>query len=157
MRLYLLRHGIAEDRRPDLPDAARRLTPEGIAKMIEEAKRFAAIGLKPDAILTSPLPRASETARIVAESLAGQVREDDRLTCGCSFGEMQSIVRECGQAAEIMLVGHEPDLSMIASDLVGGANIDLKKGGLIRIDIDSPDPGQGILKWLLAPATLLSE
>ncbi len=159
MKLYLLRHGIAEDRRPDLPDGARRLTPEGIARMKLEAKRFADIGLKPDRIITSPLPRASETAVIVAEALGLQaiLREDDRLACGFGFRDFQAIIREQDQATEVMLVGHEPDFSMIASDLIGEANIDLKKGGLIRIDLEKPVPGQGLLKWLLAPATLIGE
>ena len=81
---------------------------------------------------------------------------DDRLAGGFSLGDLQAIVSE-RSAAEIMLVGHEPDLSMLASDLIGDVSIDLKKGGLIRIDADLVEPGRGVLKWLLAPSVLVAD
>jgi phosphohistidine phosphatase len=50
-----------------------------------------------------------------------------------------------------MLVGHEPDFSLIISALTGGGKVILKKGGLARVDITATAPLQGDLVWLLPP------
>ena len=49
-----------------------------------------------------------------------------------------------------MFVGHEPDFSTTISSLVGGRVV-MKRGGLARIDIVSPQPLLGELVWLIAP------
>src|ERR1700678_2627326 len=67
MILYVLRHGSAEDEPPPGgDDGARRLTARGREKVREAAAGMRALGLKFDAILASPLPRAAETAELVA-------------------------------------------------------------------------------------------
>ena len=156
MKLYFLRHGIAEDLQPGMTDAERRLTPEGIAEMRAEAQALKHLKLKIDLILTSPLPRARETADIVAEALDRKdcLREDVRLAHGCRLGDLQKMVEENPQAQRLMLVGHEPTLSMMAGQLLGDATLNLKKGGLIRIETDRIEPGQGLLEWLLTPTIL---
>jgi hypothetical protein len=50
-----------------------------------------------------------------------------------------------------MLVGHEPDFSAVISALTGGSRIELKKGGLARVDIMDPATLEGVLVWLLPP------
>src|SRR5258708_30425458 len=154
MRLYLLRHGIAEEWRPDFPDEKRRLTAEGKRKVRLIAQGISKLDLGLDLIFTSPLPRASETAEIVADVLGCKelVNVDDRLAGGFSLHEARGIISDAGSAQSGMLVRHEPGFRMVASSLAGGSQIDLKKGGLIRIDTDEIAPGLGVLKWLLAPA-----
>lgn len=158
MKLFLLRHGIAEDRRPGHSDAERRLTPDGIERMRREAQAFARIGVNPERIVTSPLARAYETAQIVAEALGqgGAVRVDERLAGNVGIGDCQDIVAAEPGVSRWMLVGHEPTLSMLAGLLTGGSAIELKKGGLVLLETERIEPGAGVLKWLLAPATLLS-
>ncbi len=159
MRLYLLRHGIAEEWRPDFPDEKRRLTAEGKRKVRLIAQGISKLDLGLDLIFTSPLPRASETAEIVADVLGCKelVNVDDRLAGGFSLHGARGIISDAGSAQSVMLVGHEPGFSMVASSLTGGSQIDLKKGGLIRIDTDEIAPGLGVLKWLLAPAIFVEE
>jgi len=157
MKLYLLRHGVAEERRLDLPDHERHLTAEGIAEMRAVAAGLRRLKLKVDLILTSPFPRARETAEIVAEALemADRLREDARLAPGCRLGDLQLIIESHPQAGRLMIVGHESDFSIMAGQLVGGAAIDLKKGGLIRLETDRIEPGRGVLEWLLTPGILM--
>src|ERR1051325_10595965 len=75
MKLYLVRHGIAEEAKDTKPDGQRALTPEGIEKFKQAAKGFARMLDEEETIaviLTSPLARARQTAEILAKALAKQ-------------------------------------------------------------------------------------
>jgi phosphohistidine phosphatase len=157
VKLYFLRHGIAEDPRPGQSDRDRQLTPEGIAGMRAESEVLRQLNLKLDLILTSPYDRARQTAEIVAEALGltDKLEMEPRLAPGCRLGDLQEIVGDRPQVQRIMLVSHNPDLPVMAGQLAGGANIDMKKGGLIRIDTDRVEPGAGMLEWIFTPGVLL--
>src|SRR5579875_3316406 len=123
MKCYFLRHGIAAERGEwEGSDFDRPLTDEGHARMAREAKAIAKFDLGIELILTSPLVRAKETAEIVAKALKLQER-------------LEGMLREHRGAKALLLVGHEPGMSRTIGELVGGAAIDLKKGGLARVDL----------------------
>ncbi|MCC6729287.1 MAG: phosphohistidine phosphatase SixA [Chthonomonadales bacterium] len=155
MQLYLLRHGVAEEARGALSDAERRLTEEGVEQMRAVGHALAHRGLRLDALLSSPLARARETARIVAEALDAPLAVEPSLAGGFSLGALQEIVGRHADVRRAMLVGHEPSLSRVAGQLVGGAAIELKKGGLIWIEADRLEPGGGVLRWLVTPSLLV--
>ena len=69
MNIYILRHGIAENRDLGKPDATRQLTKQGKRDLHALLQQARAAGVSPQTILTSPLTRALETARIAAEEL----------------------------------------------------------------------------------------
>lgn len=152
MELYLLRHGEATAREPGIPDAERRLTPEGADEVRRVAARLVSAGARPALIYTSPLPRALETAQLVAEALAmpDAVVVTERLA-GCSPGDAQAIVGDRNE--DVMLVGHNPDLELLVRWLTG-ARCGLKKAGVARIRADVVEPGAGELMWLLSPRIL---
>ena len=155
MKLYFLRHGIAADREEwQGRDFDRPLTPEGKDRMEREAKAIAKLGLSLDAIVTSPLIRAKQTAEIVASALKMRASEDGRL--GPDFDErrLAEILREQRDAKSVMLVGHEPNFSETISGIVGGGRIDLKKGGLAYVDIAGGGDISGALVWLIPPKVL---
>ncbi|MFN8543837.1 MAG: phosphohistidine phosphatase SixA [Candidatus Binatia bacterium] len=161
MRLYILRHGIAEDAGPRGDDGARRLTPEGRAKMRRAAVGLKRLGVEPELILTSPLPRAAETAAIVAELLAPRVapREVPALATGSAAAEVLRALRPFAQRRRLMLVGHEPTLSELASLLLTGSTdglaLRLKKGGCLAIALEHLVPRSGAaLAWVLTPRQL---
>lgn len=157
MKLYFLRHGLAESRgRWAGPDSERPLTDEGIARMECEAAALEALGLSPDVIVTSPLARAYQTARIVARQVGLQDRlvTDERLAPGFGVGELRGILEEYPGAAAVMLVGHEPDFSLTVGDLIGGGTVVFKKGGLGRVDASDASLGDAELVWLLPPSVL---
>jgi phosphohistidine phosphatase len=158
--LYLLRHGIAEDRTSDKPDRDRTLTPRGRARM-----RRAAIGLRAlvgrvDEIFTSPYPRAAETAAIAGSTFGKAVkpRPLDALSHGTSPMEALRVLRSIAKGQHVMLVGHEPELSHLASLLltgsIDGLRLELKKGGCIAIAIRTLAPRVATLEWLATPRTL---
>ena len=154
-QLYFLRHGVA-----DWPnweherDAERPLTDGGMEKMKAEARAMARLGLKLDALVSSPLTRAYQTAEAIAKRLDLEVTEDPLLAPGFDVTRLRELLRRYPDAQALMLVGHEPDFSQTISELIGGGRVVMKKGGLARVDLQATDPPSGELVWLLAPKTL---
>lgn len=156
MKLYFLRHGIAEDPGPGTRDFDRRLTPEGITEMEGVGRGLKVLGLDFDAILTSPLVRARETAALAAQALG---REDRLTICqplasGAGFSDLKSALDGQHSRARVLLVGHEPDMSTLISYLVGGGAVRMKKASLAYVEAFPISPGAGELRWLLTAEQL---
>jgi phosphohistidine phosphatase len=158
MHLFFLRHGIAEDRNTAANDFDRKLIPEGISEIERLAQGLKRLDLKLDRIYTSPLPRSDETARIVAGALEigpeNLIVEPELAPGQFDMDQLRALLKDERRQTRIMFVGHEPDLSLLVEQLVGGASIDLKKGGLARVEANRVEPGCGVLRWLLTPAHL---
>lgn len=157
MKLYFLRHGAAvESEEWTGDDADRPLTADGRKALEREAKMFARLDLEPERIISSPLARAKETAEIIGERLdiRDRVIHDDRLADSFDLKRLSEVVKENADAECLMLVGHEPSLSHVIGELTGGTNVDLKKGGLARIDLADASSLSGDLVWLIPPKVL---
>lgn len=161
--LYLMRHGIAADSggegSPD--DAKRPLTPEGKLKLRAIAKGLESIGVEFDWIVTSPLKRAVETGEVVGESIAAKAPRDlcEALAPGAeSAQEVIAFLSQRRDRTRVLLVGHEPDLSGLVSELVGAgrsARLAFKKGACCLISFDGvPSQPPGQLSWWLTPRIL---
>jgi phosphohistidine phosphatase len=153
MRLYFLRHGIADW--PDWDparDHERPLTKEGLKKMKEQARTLAELGVKIDAILSSPYTRAYQTADIVAAKLRLDVRTEPRLAPGFNADKLAEIAESFDESQALLLVGHEPSFSTVIAELIGGGRVQLKKGALARVDVNRELRGE--LVWLLQPKVL---
>ena len=152
MQLYFLRHGLADW--PDwdpAQDHLRPLTKDGVRKMKAEARAVAAWGLAIDAVLSSPYTRAWQTADIMAEKLGLEATEEPRLAPGFNYERLCDIVAERAPANALLLVGHEPTLSLTISRLIGGGRLLMKKGALARVDVTARTPLSGELIWLVSP------
>jgi len=155
MELYILRHGIAEERGAG-PDADRALTDEGRRKLRSVLERAAKAKASPSLILTSPYKRALETAEMAARVLRCEkkIAHTDLLLPEAAPDTFWEEVRARRHETALLAAGHEPMLSATAAWLLGAPQIqiDLKKGALVRIDLDrfGPRP-QGVLRWLLTP------
>jgi phosphohistidine phosphatase len=163
MNLYLLRHGAAAKRGAPgyVNDADRPLTDEGREKLRAAARAVKAMKLKFDRILSSPCQRARQTAEIIADSLhlAGRIEFSDHLAPDGKIDALiQQLQRFRPKPENVLLVGHEPCLSELASILMTGKTglpIKLKKAGLIRLSADSLRPGAcAELDWLLTPGLM---
>ncbi len=157
MELYFLRHELAGDREDWMGDDRKRpLTDQGKKRMAESAKTLDSLGLGLDAILTSPLSRARQTAEIAAEGLGLEkvLAEDERLAPGFNPEALAQILKDYSRAKALMLIGHEPDFSETVSAITGGSQILFKKGGLARVDLTDLTSPQGQLVWLIPPKIL---
>lgn len=156
--LYLVRHAIAETRGPEWPDDRQRpLTAAGIRRFKEVVRGLARTDLQLDLILTSPLTRAAQTARLLAElPSAPPLKLLEALAPGTSLANVLAAVARAARGHRIALVGHEPDLGHLAAALIGGRrSLAFKKGGIARIDLPSMTPPlRGSLVWFAPPKML---
>ena len=141
MQLYLLRHGIAEQKSASGRDADRRLTPAGASALRDTLKR---VDASPEAIVSSPYVRAIETARIASELLGytGVVLTSSALCPEAAPVELWGEVRTLGPVSSILLVSHEPLLSAAASWMLGetGVVVRFDPGTIICLDVASAGP-----------------
>lgn len=157
--LYLIRHGLAEERGDRWPDDNKRpLTDEGISRMRKATRGLARLGVTVDVVLSSPLVRARQTAEIVAAGLDPRpsLVNIDSLAPDGSFAAIVADLEKHGRKTRIALVGHEPAVGELAARLIGSRHpLELKKGAVCRIDLDEiPPGGPGDLRWLLTPKIL---
>ena len=156
MIVYLVRHGSAEDWAESGRDRDRRLTDQGRSRLRHSGRGLKKLGVKPESILTSPFPRAAETAAILAEAL-NRVHTLETVEMLQSGGGSEQHIRELlhDQPDEVMIVGHQPEMSLMAEELVGrGARFIFKKGSVCRIELADP-LAEGHLVWLLPPKVLV--
>jgi phosphohistidine phosphatase len=177
MKLYVMRHGPAEDHSHTGRDADRALTTSGRDRVRSVARALLDEGEAPFHVVSSPLARALQTAEIVAAvtSLDKRAREDDKAKKSKATGAVEvrremapggdelSLVAELTKAGHkrVMIVGHEPDLSMLVSRLVGRTPPQgMLKAMVVGLKLTPTEPGvEGIgitaRSWfILDPKTL---
>jgi len=156
MKLYLVRHGIAEDAVYE-DDSLRPLTEKGRDKVKRIAQTLKKLGIEPDLIVSSPFVRASQTASIFAKVLKykEEILYSDTLV---PMGEPEKMIGEINEkynVNDLMLVGHEPHLSTLAGFLLNGGpefSMNLKKGGICCLSVeDLHDDRRAVLEWLVTP------
>ena len=166
MNLFILRHGIAsdpgEDGLPkDLKDADRPLSAKGKQRMWRITEAMRTMELTFDAVVSSPLLRARQTAQTVTEAL--ELRRKLLLTDHLApTGNPKLLIDQLNakgpRAKNILLVGHEPYLSELIALLIAGSPtvmIDLRKGGLAKLEVEKLRFGRcATLGWLLTPKQL---
>lgn len=169
MDLFILRHGYAGNRLSDpMKDTKRQLTVSGKKEVVEIAKSLKKLGVKFNVIFSSPLARAFQTAKIIAEEykLIEQIEQSEDLKPNGSKDLLYNKLSKLNIDSVILIVGHEPYLSSMINDIISkndadrnynknNNNIILKKAGLSRIKITSTVPKlKGELRWLLTPRIL---
>jgi phosphohistidine phosphatase len=158
-RLYLIRHGLAEERGEAWPDDARRpLSDEGMSRLRKEARGLVRLGVTFDVVLTSPLVRARQTADILAGGFSTRpaIVVMESLAPDGSPQAVLSDLEKHARRMRIALVGHEPGIGELAARLIGSRRaFAFKKGSICRIDVKSlPPAGPGLLRWFVTPKIL---
>jgi len=147
VKLYLLRHGKADWPNWHKPDDDRPLTDDGRKQLDTVGQMLARLEVAP-VILTSPLPRASQTAEIAGKHLRQKIRIEPLLRPGFDAGKLKKILKDFS-GDNLMIVGHEPDFTRTISQLTGGET-KLSKAGVALIDLDISSM-KGELRWLVPP------
>jgi phosphohistidine phosphatase len=162
MELYLVRHAPAT--RPDPAqwpdDGERPLTPEGEAKFRKAARGLRRVVPTVDLVLSSPFARAWRTAELLEEDAGWPApKPSPGLEAGRSPVEGIETIRPHLSASSLAVVGHEPNLSELASTLLTGnatrLALEIKKGGVVHLRLeDGLRPGTALLRGLLTPKVL---
>ena len=158
MRVLIIRHAIAEER-TDGGDEARALTGDGHRKMRAAAEGLRRVVKHIDVLASSPLVRAVQTAEIVGKAYDGKkVVRVDVLKPGKPLKGVLGWVQGQPGDATVALVGHEPQLGILASWLVSGERrsfVRMRKGSACLIEFaERVTPGGGTLLWMLKPSQL---
>ncbi len=157
MDLFILRHGKAGKISDGTADAARALTRDGKDKIKKMARLMKVNKFRFDAIATSPLKRAYGTAKIIATVLGQKERLTvwDELAPGGDLDTVCYNASHYGENATVLIVGHEPGLSLLISKIIGGngnGSLVLAKAGLAKIrNYSFTKRPSGDLQWILTP------
>ena len=155
MNLYLIRHSIAENISLNKKDFERELTEEGkfvIQKASEALKNY--VG-KVDVVLTSPLTRSIQTADIISSNLqeVPNVIKDNNLGTGSRTSDLIDLLNSL-KYKNVIVVGHQPDLSIHINNFCGSGNFNLAfpPASLAKIEFDnSIKYGRGKLIYFIPP------
>jgi len=156
--LILIRHGIAEDPQSGMSDTDRELTADGVRKMTRAARGLRRLGVRPDAILSSPLRRAEQTAARLQRVLCPDTPVEIYTPLAPDHDPADALrgLIAYQAARQLVLVGHQPDMGELASFLVSGSAtqvvFDFKKGTAVAITVSAlPPRSPGLLEWFLTP------
>lgn len=159
--LLLLRHAKSDWDADDGDDRLRPLAPRGRKASATIGKFIARAEQVPDSAIVSPAARAEETLRRAMEAGGWdcRVRSAEALYSGGVSGLLSEIRAEPAETDVLLAVGHEPTWSEAAAVLIGGGNLRLPTGALVRIDFgddgwDAVGPGTGMLAWSVVPRLL---
>lgn len=158
MKVTIIRHGIAvASGTGGIPDDERPLTRKGRRRFRRAARGLVHICPTPDALLTSPLPRAAETAGIAAAAWGGITPIDEPILAHGSLDDVLALLDKFPTEKRVALVGHEPTVSALVARLVGSDDADrfaFRKGGVAHVHLPGRAAEGGRLEWFLRPRIL---
>ncbi len=163
MNLYVLRHASAGVRRMNpLLDVKRPLDKDGKAHCLHLAHVLNAMKISFDLVVSSPLKRSLQTAQLVATETGFETKllKSNALAPSATFDQFQRLLRECAPYENVLVVGHNPNITAFLGQLLVGpggdratAPVRLRKGSMGRVVLQR---GQATLGWLLDPRIVAS-
>ncbi len=155
MIIYFLRHANAGVKRLNpAKDEKRPLDKEGVLQCRYVGALLAALDVQVDQVITSPLKRSMQTASLVGNDIGfdAKLQVSDALRPSATFEDFRELLHAGAKYEAIMVVGHNPNLTEFVSLIVtnGGSrkSIELKKGGIARVDYS---PKRSVLNWMVTP------
>jgi phosphohistidine phosphatase len=164
MNLFILRHASAGTRRTNpAVDVKRPLDKDGKRHCIHLAQVLNALTINFDLIVSSPLKRSLQTAQLVGTETGYEtpILISNALAPTATYTQFQRLLHECSAYENVMVVGHNPNITSFLMQLVCGSNgndggrqqtrIRLRKGSIARLSLQR---GPSTLQWLLDPRTV---
>jgi phosphohistidine phosphatase len=160
MNLYILRHASAGMRRPNpLLDIKRPLDKEGKKHCLQLAYVLNALNIQFDLIVSSPLKRCLQTASLIGTETGyeAQILNSAALAPAATLKDFQKLLRDCSDRENLLVVGHNPNLSSFLGSLLvpahsaAEAKVRLRKGSIARVVLTH---GPATLQTLLDPRTV---
>jgi phosphohistidine phosphatase len=158
MKLTIIRHAIAVPAgTAGIPDEERPLTKEGKRRFGKAVRGLVEVCAPPDVLLTSPLPRALETAAIAGRAWGGIPPTSEPVLARGSVDDILALLARFPRDGHLALVGHEPTMSALLARLLGsaaGERFAFRKGGAAHVDVPGAPSEGGRLEWFMRPKLL---
>jgi phosphohistidine phosphatase len=158
MIIYFLRHASAGERVGNpKKDEKRALDQTGVEQCGYVGRALAAMDVQVDAIISSRLKRAAQTASLVGNEMGyeGKLQLEDGLHPEATFADFRRVIDKYAKLEAIMVVGHNPNLSEFLGRSISQtgceAGIDLKKGAVAKVEMAR---NSAALQWCLTPKLL---
>jgi phosphohistidine phosphatase len=160
MNLYILRHASAGIRRVNpILDKKRPLDKEGKRHCLHLAHVLNAMKLQFDLVVSSPLKRSMQTASLVGTETGyeAKILTSAALEPDATFAQFQKLLTECAKYENVLIVGHDPNLTtflgslLVPASATTGASLRLRKGSLARVNLVR---GPATMQWMLDPRTV---
>lgn len=155
MIIYFLRHANAGQKKLNpKKDEKRPLDDEGIRQCTQMGRVLSAVQVSVDAVISSPLKRATQTAALVANEIGyeGKLHLDDSLRPESSYEQFREMLRKHSKAEAVMVVGHNPNFSeFLGHTIATNGNrsfVDMKKGAVAKVESEQK---KMVLQWMLTP------
>jgi phosphohistidine phosphatase len=152
MRVWIVRHGKAEANSALGKDADRSLAPRGEEQARWLGRMIAAHAESPDRIVSSPIKRALQTAKLINKAVGARLEESALLETGRTPSAATEVIASHQGPRPIMLVGHNPTLETLVGLLTRGpgAEYDMRTGQAVLVELDPESPiGSGSLLQVL--------
>jgi phosphohistidine phosphatase len=159
MQIFFLRHANAGEPGPNpAKDQKRPLDKLGVEQSHDVGRALAALNITVDAIISSPLKRATQTAAVVANEIDHEEKVviDNALRPGATWDQFQELLRRYSRKDAIMVVGHNPTMTEFLNKLIGAppTALELKKGAIARVEKEGRKAA--VLKWCMPPKVVRS-
>lgn len=155
MIIYFVRHASAGQKKlSGKKDEKRPLDAEGVLQCTQMGRILSAMDVNVDAVISSPLKRATQTAALVANEIGyeGKLHLDDALRPEAKYNDFRDMLRKYPKAEAVMVVGHNPNFSEFLGQTIAEsgtrAHVDMKKGAVARVESEQK---KNVLDWLLTP------
>jgi phosphohistidine phosphatase len=155
MIVYFVRHASAGQKKlSGKKDEKRPLDADGVHQCTQMGRILAGMEVNVDAVISSPLKRATQTAALVANEIGyeGKLHLDDALRPETKYETFRDMLQKYSKAEAVMVVGHNPNFSEFLGHIIAEngmrAHIDLKKGAVARVESAQK---KYLLQWLLTP------
>jgi phosphohistidine phosphatase len=115
---------------------------------------LSALEVSVDAVITSPLKRATQTAALVANEIGydGKLNVEPALRPEAKYEQFREMLRKYSQAEAVMVVGHNPNFSEFLGQMISGtgcrAFVSIKKGAVAKVESEQK---RMVLQWMLTP------
>lgn len=157
--LFLVRHAQAESQGTALKDFERNLLASGTSEASRLGKKLAEKTIMIDKVISSDAFRAAQTAKLICEQISFPLKEivykNDLYES--SVRRLLSVVNDAeDRIGNLLLVGHNPDISYFAEYLTGENIGSLPTGGMVKIEFENQSwkqvsEGSGVLRVFDCP------
>lgn len=155
MIIYFVRHASAGQKKlSPKKDEKRPLDADGVHQCTQMGRILSAMEAGVDAIISSPLKRATQTASLIANEVGyeGKLYLENALRPDAKYDQFRDMLRKYSKHEAVMVVGHNPNFSDFLGQIIAEsgsrAHVDMKKAAVAKIESEQK---KFVLGWLFTP------